>query len=556
MTDFPEQTQTDEELQYIVKYIKENSPESKKEFNQLKNEACKELQVDPPANRFLFREYRDLLDEGEIEQDNRLEAYMTKAEVRTISGIAIITSLCKPYPCPAECVFCPTENKMPKSYHADEPAAARALRLEFSPYIQMQNRIKVLEDNGHNTDKIEFIIKGGTWHSYPIKYQYWFIMESFKACNNLKRDNPKEKTQLEDWDNLEALKQELQEEQNYNETADHRIIGLTVETRPDTIAPKTIKQLREQGCTRVELGLQATDNEILRHVKRGHTVEDFRESIYLLRQAGFKVDFHFMPDLPGTTPQKDVEMYRKIFSDPGLKPDMIKIYPCVVMESAELYEWYKSGRYSSYGTEALFDALLQMKKDTPKYCRITRLIRDFPSDEIEGGNEINNLRQSLQRELKEQGETCDCIRCREIGRQRDKLDDDVEPEIFVEQLDTRGGDEYFISIEDPDRIAIFGFLRLRLPKKDEEHITEVLPHLKGCAFIRELHVYGTMAKIGEKDKAKAQHKGFGTALMNKAEEIIEKNGFEKAAVISGVGVRKYYENLGYKQEGTYMTKEF
>lgn len=567
---------TNSELSQIIEYIIAEEPSSRAAFEDAKRKKCSELRVAQPANRFLLKTYKQLLDENKVVKNPTVERFLRKADIRSLSGVAIITSLIKPYMCPGKCIYCPTEVRMPKSYIATEPAAARALRLDFSPYEQMRQRITMLEANGHNTDKIEFILKGGTWNAYPLKYQYWFILESFKACNNLKRKKDgveiKPITTEENWQDkkLSELQTELDLEQTYNETADHRIIGLTLETRPDAISPKTIQHMRLQGCTRIELGLQAPDDKILELVKRGHTVDEFRHAMWLLREAGFKVDLHFMPDLPGTTPDHDIEMYASMFSDPSLRPDMVKIYPNTVIKSAELYQWLLDGRYKPYGEEELFRALLEMKRLTPRYCRISRLIRDIPSDEIEAGNKITNLREALEAELHARGEVCVCLRCREIGRQKSVVSSQ-DSVLFVDEYKTIGGAEYFISIEDPERIAVYGFLRLRIP----DHITDIsetivkkakreievddlhtlLPGTQDCAFIRELHVYNTLVKIGEQDETSSQHKGLGKKLMSKAEEIAREHKIKKISVISGVGVRGYYEKCGYKKVGTYMVKE-
>ncbi len=547
-------------MEYIVAY----KPQTKEDFDDAKRLGASKLKIKQPANQQLLIAYQSLLEKKSVEPDEQMEFFLRKANVRTLSGVVIITSLVKPYTCPGKCVYCPTELRMPKSYIATEPAAARALRLDFSPYEQMKRRIEMLEVNGHPTDKIEYILKGGTWNAYPLKYQYWFILESFKACNDFSREVPIGPTSEEYWNDrpLTELQEALDKEQTINESTGHRIIGLTLETRPDAISGKTIHHMRLQGCTRIELGLQATDNKILELIKRGHTVQQFREAIYLLREAGFKVDLHFMPDLPGSSPEHDVEMYKEIFMDPGLRPDMIKIYPNTVIKSAELYQWFLDGRYKSYGDEGLFKALLEMKLATPRYCRISRLIRDIPATEIENGNIITNLREMLEYQLKKEGKHCECLRCREIYRQKDNINENEEPQIFVDTYETIGGTEYFISMEDKNRIAVYGFLRLRIPHSENlansanlENLKKLMPELTNSAFIRELHVYGQMIGIGKTKTIGSQHKGYGKKLMAEAERISKENKVKKLAVISGVGVRGYYEKLGYKKEGTYMIKE-
>lgn len=541
-----------EALTTVIEYIIESSPQTEAEFLRARQKACSRAKVQPPPNRKLFQAYQELLKKKSIARQPLIEQALRKANIRSMSGIAVVTSLVKPYMCPGKCVYCPTEVRMPKSYIASEPAAARALRLEFSPYEQMRKRILMLEANGHPADKIEYIIKGGTWNAYPLKYQYWFTLESFRAANDLSRKKPT-KGLLESA-SMDELKKALEKEQRYNEKAKHRIIGMTLETRPDAISPKTIYHMRQQGCTRIELGLQAPDDAILELIQRGHTVDQFRHAIKLLRDAGFKVDLHFMPDLPGTTPKHDVEMYKQLFEDPSLRPDMVKIYPNTVIPSAELYQWFKDGRYTPYGDDALFDALLEMKRATPRYCRISRLIRDIPANEIAAGNAVTNLREELAKSLKENGEKCACLRCREIGRHMKKVNLEEKPTLFTETYNTDGGTEYFLTLEDATRTAVYAFLRLRIPEKTQNTVTDVLKELQDCAFIRELHTYGQLVKIGTKDGKASQHKGLGKRLVAAAEKIVVENGYAKVAVISGVGVRGYYRKLGYTKRGTYMIK--
>lgn len=560
------------QLEQILTYIISQKPTTKAAFDDARRHICGELKIEQPPNNVLLKSYQNLVEKKSVARDTLIEQLLRKATVRSQSGIAIVTSLVKPYMCPGKCVYCPTEVRMPKSYIATEPAAARALMLNFSPYDQMKQRILMLEKNGHPTDKIEYIIKGGTWNAYPLKYQYWFILESFRAANEASKQTKqsrqgKQEKQLTENSTLEELQEALEEEQTENESADHRIIGLTLETRPDAISPKTIYHMRRLGCTRIELGLQAPDDKILELIKRGHTVEQFRKAILLLRQAGFKVDLHFMPDLPGTTPEHDVEMYKSLFEDIGLRPDMVKIYPTAVVKSAELYQWLLDGKYTPYGEENLFNALLQMKLATPRYCRISRLIRDIPSDEIEAGNKITNLREVLTKELKKRGERCMCLRCREISRHENIkapaspagwLKHESIPQLFIDTYETIGGTEYFLSYEDTDRIAVYGFLRLRIPnlanQENLDNLANFLPEIRDCAFIRELHTYGQMVKIGEQEADAAQHKGLGKQLVAEAEKIAQAHGFKKVAVISGVGVREYYRKLGYRKVGTYMIK--
>ena len=565
-----------EQLETILQKIITSSPTTKEQFDTVRRKTCNALKIKQPSNKLLSETYQKMVKNGSLVANKQFETLMRKADIRSMSGIAVITSLVKPYMCPGTCVYCPTEYRMPKSYIASEPAAARSQQLNFDPYQLMQKRIEMLEGNGHPCDKIEYIIKGGTWNAYPLKYQYWYILESFKACNNFSRDVEVPSTGEDEWreKKLEDIQTALEEEQTFNETADYRIIGLTLETRPDAISPKTIHHMRRQGCTRIELGLQAPDDKILDLIQRGHSVQQFRDAITLLRQAGFKVDLHFMPDLPGSSPEHDVEMYKTLFTDLALRPDMVKIYPCAVIKSAELYQWLQDGRYTPYGEEGLFRALLQMKLETPRYCRISRLIRDIPSEEIEAGNKITNLREELEKELHKRGQKCVCLRCREIGRQQKLMSAEqllADTKIVVETYETIGGTEYFITMEDAGHQAVYGFLRLRLPEKQNdalplvggvgggysqnEKLWEYLPEIKDAAFIRELHTYGQLVGIGKTEEGASQHTGLGSLLMKEAERIAKEHGYHKVAVISGVGVRGYYEKKhGYTKEGTYMIK--
>ncbi|HBU06865.1 MAG TPA: tRNA uridine(34) 5-carboxymethylaminomethyl modification radical SAM/GNAT enzyme Elp3 [Candidatus Magasanikbacteria bacterium] len=552
-------------IEQIITKIISFQPTTRAEFDDVKRKVCNKLSINQISNRDLLQAYQNLLKKKRVEPDKILERFMRKADIRTLSGVAVVTSLCKPYNCPGKCIYCPTEARMPKSYLASEPAAARALALQFDPYEQMTRRIEMLRLSGHPTDKIEYIIKGGSWNVYPLKYQYWFILESFRAANNLERSERSlfeaSSNALKSDSSVASLLRNLKKEQNYNDKiAKHKIIGLTLETRPDCITPDTIHHMRQMGCTRIELGLQAPDDKILKLVKRGHTVEQFKDAMLLLRQAGFKVDLHFMPDLPGTTAKHDVEMYKSLFTDPGFKPDMVKIYPCTVIKTADLYKWYKQKKYKPYSEKKLFEALIVMKISTPRYCRISRLIRDIPDNEIMGGNMITNLRQNLKKEMAIRGLKCECLRCREVGHSTLPPNHltTLPPKLFVDKYETTGGTEYFLSYEDKKRQVVYGFLRLRLPNKEKNNsnLSSLLgfSSLSSISFIRELHTYGQLLELGTKNKSASQHKGLGKKLVEEAEKIAKKNRYKKLAVISGVGVRGYYRKLGYKLEKTYMTK--
>ncbi len=545
------------EFEKIILEIIDKKPKSKAEFDDTRRKVCGKMKTTQPSNRNLLQSYQNLMKKKRVKADKQLELFMRKAGIRTLSGVAIVTSLTKPYACPGKCIYCPSEARMPKSYLSSEPAAARALNLKFDPYEQMIKRIDMLRRSSHPTDKIEYIIKGGSWNFYPLEYQYWFILRSFQAANNRHPErSPDTKCWTKSKDPLHKIQEELKKEQTFNDRhARHKIIGLTLETRPDLVTPESIFHMRQMGCTRIELGLQSPDDKILKLTKRGHTVQQFKDAMFLLRQAGFKVDLHFMPDLPGTTAKHDVEMYRMLFSDPGFKPDMVKIYPCTVIKSAPLYKWMKDGKYKPYSEKKLFEAIIEMKSATPRYCRISRLIRDIPTPDIEAGNMITNLREYLDVEMKRRGLKCKCLRCREIGHNLDLRFKNSDFRLFVDEYDTTGGTEYFISYEDKKRNIVLAFLRLRIPDKNQNsEIYNLQSEIKDSAFIRELHTYGQLLDVGKQDKKASQHKGMGKKLVKEAEKIAKKSGFEKLAVISGVGVRGYYRKLGYRKKGTYMVK--
>lgn len=499
----------------------------------------------------LVKSYRRLVAEGAV-QNLALERLLRCKTVRTDSGVAPITLLTKPYACPGKCVYCPTEARMPKSYVASEPAAARALHLKFDPYTQVYQRVQSLEKNGHEAKKIELIVKGGTWSAYPWDYRQWFIKRCFDAANHL---GQAKKTR---YGSLAAS-------QKANESAEYRVIGLTIETRPDWISPKEIGRLRELGVTRVELGVQALDDAILDLTQRGHSVLHAVRATVLLKAAAFKTDYHFLPGQPGSNPGKDVEMFKQMFEDSRFCPDMVKLYPCVVLPSAELAQWHKEGRYQPLEGEQLVEMLIEMQRHVPRYCRISRLIRDFPSQEISAGNKVTNLRQTIEERMKARGYACVCLRCREVGHQ-DIKDLDLTPTLFVDSYQNVGGTEYFISFEDPKRQAVFSFLRLRIPdteavtydEKTQTQLDEVkvmFPELKGCAFVRELHTYGQALSLKQQNQNVTQHKGLGQKMMQAAERLAKQHGLSAIAVISGIGVRAYYEMLGYQLAGTYMKKE-
>ena len=534
-------------LQAIAQKIKDRAG-----LHALKQSVYSAGKKNQPSNQLLLKEYRKLLQKKKIAANPILEKILKTREIRTLSGVAVITVLTKPYPCPGACIYCPSVPTMPKSYLPDEPAAARALSLKFNPHAQVKQRIEMLKINGHDTDKIELIVKGGTWSAYPRKYQDWFIKRCFEAANNIKTQGHK---------NIKT--RTLEEAQKVNETTKHRIIGLTLELRPDSVTPEEIKHLRQLGCTRIEMGVQTIDDKILKLIQRGHTAGQVAEATQMLRDAGFKVDYHLMPALPGVSLKKDLKNFKKIFTDSRFRPDMIKIYPCSVIPGTKLYKLWKNKNYTPPTMEQLLNLIIKMKLVVPRYVRISRIIRDIPGPNIAAGNKVTSLRQNIQAEMMKQGLHCKCIRCREIGHQRQLRITNYE--LLITNYRTLGGREYFLSIENPKRDALFAFCRLRLPNVESSTLN-ILPELKNAALIRELHTYGHLVPIESRlkgasrprrisdDLYKAQHLGSGKQLIKEAEKISKKAGYKKMAVISGIGAREYYKKLGYRLNGNYMVK--
>ncbi len=485
----------------------------------------------------LVAAYQQMVAAGMIEAEPALLERIRMKPVRTLSGVTTVTVLTKPYPCPGKCIFCPTDVRMPKSYLPDEPGAMRALEHEFDPYEQVHNRILALKNLGHPTDKIELLILGGTWSSYRRDYQEWFIKRCFDAMNEVSVSSTVEGRIGEG---------ELAEAHAINETAPHRNVGLVIETRPDEITPDEIRWLRHLGVTKVQMGAQSLDDHILEINKRGHDVECTRKATALLRAAGFKIVLHWMPNLLGATLQSDREDYARLWND--FCPDEIKIYPNQLLANAELYEYWQRGEFNPYTTADLVDMLADIKPTTPRYCRINRVIRDIPGNNVVEGNRRTSLRQDVHDEMKRRGTRCQCVRCREV---RDSsvdfsslhLDDMVYPAGQAE--------EHFISFNtDGDGLA--GFIRLSLPGAGSPDTG--MTDLKDAALIREVHVYGQSLAVGAEKRGAAQHVGLGTRLLEEAEKVARKNGFGKLAVISAVGTRQYYLDRGFERGAYYLIK--
>ncbi|MBL8061808.1 MAG: tRNA uridine(34) 5-carboxymethylaminomethyl modification radical SAM/GNAT enzyme Elp3 [Anaerolineales bacterium] len=493
----------------------------------------------------LVAAYEQMVAAGTIEPDGVLLEKIRMKPMRTLSGVTTVTVLTKPYPCPGKCIFCPTDVRMPKSYLPDEPGAMRALEHQFDPFTQVQSRIRALKNLGHPTDKIELLILGGTWSSYRRDYQEWFVKRCFDAMNDPHhKENEDHKEEPKEDSVVSAVN--LVETHSINETSSHRNVGLVIETRPDEITPDEIKWLRHLGVTKVQMGAQSFDDHILEINKRGHDVESTRQATALLRAAGFKIVLHWMPNLLGATPQSDREDFARMWAD--FCPDEIKIYPNQLLANAELYEYWQRGEFHPYTTEDLVDLIADIKPSIPRYCRVNRVIRDIPGNNVVEGNTRTSLRQDVQAEMKKRGTTCQCIRCREV---KGKIVELSSLQLHDHAYPAGKAQEHFISFNTAED-GLAGFIRLSLPSKDSPDTG--MADLSGAALIREVHVYGQSLAVGAEKTGAAQHVGLGTRLLEEAERVAKQNGFEKIAVIAAVGTRQYYMDRGFERGEYYLVK--
>ncbi|MBQ9316575.1 MAG: tRNA uridine(34) 5-carboxymethylaminomethyl modification radical SAM/GNAT enzyme Elp3 [Atopobiaceae bacterium] len=507
---------------------------------------------------------------------------------RTASGVATITVITRPWPCSSDCLYCPNDVRMPKSYLSDEPACQRAERNFFDPYLQVRSRLVALSEMGHVTDKVELIVLGGTWSDYPRAYQLWFVSELFRAVNDFGEsrvagEHPEERDrryracgltynkdellrrtgdvqrQVDEgllsyneairqiggsdaWRAVEAWQQattdDLLREHVRNEEAAHRVVGLTIETRPDLISPETAREMRELGCTKVQMGIQSLDQHILEANQRRVSVAQIADAFCALRLAGFKIQVHFMANLLGATPEADKADYLRLVSDERFLPDEVKLYPCCLVQSSRLGACYADGSWQPYGEDELMDLLVADTLATPAYTRISRMIRDISSTDIVAGNKRTNLRQMVEARIARLGAPVHEIRMREVATT------DVDPAAL--RLDcvayrTTVSDERFLQwVTDDGRIA--AFLRLSLPREGTQ------------AMIREVHVYGRVASLGSSERGGAQHAGLGRQLVEEACAQAREAGFSAINVISSVGTRGYYRNLGFGTAGLYQQR--
>ena len=503
----------------LVQRLLDGRIQDKDALQRAKIELCRRYRLSrvPPNSETLA-----LLGDKEL---GDAELILQRKPVRTLSGVAVVAVMTSPAPCPhGKCTFCPggVDNGSPQSYTGKEPAARRGASYNFDPYDQVVGRIEQLETIGHNAGKIDLIIMGGTFTSRSLEYQEHFVKRCFDAMNGRESAT-------------------LEEAQSLNETAPYRCIGMTVETRPDALTEEQCKASMDLGMTRVEMGVQVLNDNILENVNRGHNVQDIIDATLIAKRAGLKVCYHIMPGLPNSSPELDIESFRRMFDDPSFRPDMLKIYPTLVVGGTKLYDMWESGEYVPYSTDEAVDVIAHMKTIIPPYVRIQRIQRDIPVPLIEAGVNKGHLRELVKEQMRKNSTECACIRCHEVGLMgiTDYSIEDVKANEIA--YEASSGKEHFITISLPDRDAIIGYVRLRTGDGS-------------LASIRELKVFGKMVPL-DQEVAGWQHRGFGRELLSLAEKRAEEEGCTSIRATSGVGVRLYYESLGYQRDGMYMTKK-
>jgi elongator complex protein 3 len=520
----------------ITDLILSDKIHSKDELHKAKMKLCKKYKIDrvPPDSEILAKLPVDFSEE----ERELAVSVLRKKSMRTISGVAIVAVMTSPESCPhGMCIPCPggPEYNTPQSYTGHEPAALRAILNDFNPFFQTRNRLDQLQIIGHPVNKIDLIIMGGTFTARDPFYQDWFVQRCFDAMNN-------------------STSKSLEEAKKINETADSRCIGLTVETRPDWFRIQHADNALNLGATRVELGVQTVYDDLLYGIKRGHTVLDSILATRIAKECGLKVCYHMMPGLPGSNIQRDIDAFLSIFENPDFKPDMIKIYPTLTIKGTLLFDMWKKGDYEPLSTDKAAKLIAELKTYVPEWVRIQRIQRDVPSQFIDAGVDKSNLRQYVDKELKEHGNECRCIRCREIGHKslKQKIELNLE-DIGLNTIfyDASESEEVFISLVNEKYDALIGFLRLR------DIIGSHRPELNKdpCMIIRELRIVGRELPVGKKSKKGMQHKGFGKELLDEAGRICKEEYDKKHLfVLSGVGVKEYYRNLKFKDNGVYLSK--
>ena len=523
----------------LIEQILRKEITNEQELNAAKKEISKRYKLSALLSN------SSILAAAEDEEKQNVLSLLQLKPVRTISGVAVIAAMTSPAPCPhGMCLPCPggpsSKFQSPQSYMGAEPAARRAFENDFDPYLQVSSRLKQLLQIGHNVEKAELIVMGGTYTSRTLCYQEWFVKRAIEAMNDFYG---------KEWrDGKRYIS--IEDAQAANENARIRNVGITIETRPDWTEKEHIDTILDLGATKVEIGVQSTYDFILAGIQRGHTVAESANANKRLRDSGLKVGFHMMPGLPGSTPESDFRMFRTLFEDERFKPDYLKIYPTLVTEGTRLHGMWELGNYAPLEVEEAVELLAKVKSILPKWVRLQRIQRDIPAYQVLAGIKKSNIRQLAQERLLQMGGRCRCIRCREVGH---RMLAGMEPEnieLIVEEYEACGGKEHFVSFEDTEKDILIGFVRLRFPF--EPHRRELL----GAALVRELHVYGSMVPVGAGAKnAQWQHRGYGEELLSEAESRARSRGYEKIAVTSGIGVRDYYRKFGYEREGPYMTKK-
>jgi len=554
-------------LELITKEISQIHFEDKSQFDKLITTMQRKYHMTIRIADLRYT-YNLLRSTGKIDSNPYFEKFCKVRNIREQQGVIVITVVMSPYPdgqifsCKYDCHYCPNVPEYARSYYPGEPAVERARDNQWDPYKQVHARIQQYIQNGimlptaeeMNIQKIQgyktdFIIEGGTFTSYPETYRRNFIHNLFYACNV-----------FYDQEKRDILP--LEEEKRLNETSRVRIIGLSIETRPDTISKRLVKELRTLGVTRVQLGIQHLDDEILRLINRRCYTKHTKRAIKILLDNSFKVAVHYMPDLPGSSSEQDIAMWNQLFNDPDLEFDYCKLYPCMTMPYTEIAEWYKAGEYKPYADETtlirvngvekevskVIPVCIEFMKRCKKHQRVERMLRDLPTRVQEAGCDKTNLRQMVQDIMEANGDEIVEIRYREV---RNKDVDYSKAKLLWYSYPASGGIEYFIRFESEDEKILLGFIRLRIPDPVK---SRCIDELKNAALIREIHVYGQSAGVGVLNNQITQHRGYGTQLLNKAEEIAKEHGYERIAVISGEGVREFYRKRGYIDEQFYMIK--
>lgn len=551
-----------EAYRFIIREIVQGRIKNNKDLERVKHQACRKFNLPQ------FISNSEILSNATVSEKKLIAPLIKKKPTRTLSGVAVVAVMCKPHPCPhGRCLYCPESKRAPPSYTGEEPAALRARRFDFNPYLQVYNRLQQLNSIGHPLDKVELIIMGGTFPSSYLCYQEWFVSRCLEAMNdfgikyqeikNNQNETAKNGQNIQSIDEIHypQVPDEfayLKDLQIINENSPVRCVGMTFETRPDYCKTDDVDRMLQMGVTRVELGVQTIYNFIYHRMQRGHRVEDVVESTQILRDSGIKVAMHLMPGLFADQ-KRDLRIFKRIFADERFKPDMIKIYPCLVTKGSGIYQLWQKGDFKPYNTEEAADLIFKIKKILPKWVRTMRIQRDIPSQLIEAGVKKSNLGELVYKKLQKEKVNCKCIRCREVGHRAPLgfLPELENIKLLKEEYQASGGKEIFISYEDVASDILIGFSRLRIPS-NKAHRSEVDGK---TALIRELHVYGSMVRLGDRKDELWQHQGYGESLLREAEKIAsESYDRNKLLINSGIGARSYYRKLGYKKEGPYMSK--